>query len=93
MIFQGLPDLNQGNEKTREKIVGFMNKLLDMGIAGFRVDAAKHMWPVDLQIIYGSLKNLSTKVFAENLRPFIYQEVIDLGGEAIKKCVFHSPTA
>lgn len=67
-----------------------MNELLALGVAGFRIDAAKHMWPSDLQVIYNSLNNLSTTVFPANTRPFIYQEVIDLGGEAIKKCVTHS---
>lgn len=34
-----LPDLNQGKESVREKIVEFMNRLIDYGVAGFRVDA------------------------------------------------------
>lgn len=64
-----------------------MNVLIDLGVAGFRVDAAKHMWPADLQAIYNGLKNLSTKAFPANTQPFIYQEVTDMGGEAVKKCV------
>lgn len=64
----------------REKIVEFLNKLIDLGVAGFRVDAAKHMWPADLEAIYSQLKNLNTDFgFASGLRPYIYQEVIDLG--------------
>lgn len=39
----GLPDLNQGNEWVRTKIADFLNKLIDLGVAGFRVDAMKHM--------------------------------------------------
>lgn len=81
----GLPDLNQGTPYVREKIIEFMNRLIDMGIAGFRMDASKHMWPSDLQEIYSNLKNLSLKAFQPNTQPYIYQEVIDLGGEAIKK--------
>ena len=39
------------------------------------------MWPGDLRIIVDSLINLPTsKGFAANTRPFIYMEVIDLGG-------------
>ncbi len=34
-----------------------MNNLIDIGVAGFRIDAAKHMWPGDLQAIYGKLNN------------------------------------
>ena len=32
----GLHDLNQGLEYVREKIVGFMNEAIDIGVAGFR---------------------------------------------------------
>jgi alpha-amylase len=39
----GLPDLNQGNEWVRTKIAEFLNHLIDLGVAGFRVDAMKHM--------------------------------------------------
>ncbi len=46
---------------------------MDIGVAGFRVDACKHMWPGDLQAVYSRL----------NSKPFIFNEVIDLGGEAI----------
>lgn len=51
-----------------------------------RIDAAKHMWPEDLQVIYDRLKNLNTAHgFPPNARPYIYQEVIDYGGEAISR--------
>lgn len=80
-----LPDLNQGSPYVREKIVEFLNRLIDHGVAGFRVDAAKHMWPKDLEAIYGGLKHLKTPEFSANSKPFIYQEVIDLGGEAVQK--------
>lgn len=79
--------MNQANGQTRDKIVQFMNELLALGVAGFRIDAAKHMWPHDLYEIYSRINNLSTKIFPANSKPFIYQEVIDLGGGAIKKCV------
>lgn len=44
----GLPDLDQSIEYVRDRIVKFLNKLIDIGVAGFRMDAAKHMWPCDL---------------------------------------------
>lgn len=80
-----LPDLDQSHPTVRDKIVDFLNKLIDIGVAGFRVDASKHMWPEDLEVIYSRIKNLSTRYFPANQRPYIYQEVIDLGGEAVKK--------
>lgn len=41
---------------------------------------------MELLEIFGKLNNLNTEVgFPENSRPYIYQEVIDLGGESISK--------
>lgn len=58
----------------------FLNHLTSLGVAGFRVDAAKHMWPSDLQAIYGSVNGLSSEHgFPTGSKPFIYQEVIDFG--------------
>ncbi|KAL5288356.1 Amy-d.2 family protein [Megaselia abdita] len=81
-----LRDLNQTIPHVQNKILEFLDRLVDLGVAGFRVDAAKHMWPNDLRVIYGSLKNLNTAHgFPPNSKPFIVQEVIDLGGEGIKR--------
>lgn len=82
----GLPDLNQTTQWVRDRIVDLMNKYVDYGVAGFRVDAVKHMWPADLKLIYEKVKNLNTTHgFNSGARPFIAQEVIDLGGEAISR--------
>lgn len=86
----GLRDLNQGVLHVRQKIVEFLNKLIDIGVAGFRVDAAKHMWPGDLNLIYRELKQLNTDHgFSANSSAYIAQEVIDLSkdgnNEAIRK--------
>lgn len=71
----GLLDLALEKDYVRGKVAGFMNKLIDMGVAGFRVDACKHMWPGDLAAVYGRLHNLNTRWFSGGARPFIYQEV------------------
>lgn len=43
------------------------------------------MWPRDLKTIYDSLHNLNTDFgFPPNTKPYIYQEVIYYGNEAIK---------
>ncbi|XP_003494475.1 alpha-amylase [Bombus impatiens] len=82
----GLHDLDQSQEYVRSKLVNFLNEAVDAGVAGFRIDAAKHMWPNDLNIIYSRVKNLNTRHgFPPNSKPYIYQEVIDYGGEAISK--------
>lgn len=41
----GLPDLDQNHPHVRSKQVEYLNKLVQLGAAGFRVDASKHMWP------------------------------------------------
>ncbi|XP_055845375.1 alpha-amylase 1-like [Episyrphus balteatus] len=82
----GLKDLDQSKDYVRKKFIDIMNKLIDIGVAGFRLDAAKHMWPQDMQVILKSLNNLNTKQgFAPGSRPFIFQEVIDNGGDVISR--------
>ena len=41
---EGLNDLNHEKDYVRGQIVDFLNRLIDIGVAGFRIDAAKHMW-------------------------------------------------
>lgn len=44
------------------------------------------MWPGDLRIIFDRLHNLNTDHgFPSGARPYIYQEVIDFGGEAVSR--------
>lgn len=48
------------------------------------------MWPSDLNSIYSRLNNLSTSHgFRSGERPYIYQEVIDMGGEGISKMEYN----
>nr|AAA17751.2 alpha-amylase [Bombyx mori] len=69
-----------GNENQFSNMVRRCNNV------GVRIDAAKHMWPHDLRVIYDRLRNLNTAHgFPSGARPYIYQEVIDLGGEAISR--------
>lgn len=69
----GLPDLATGSNYVRDTIAAYMNDLIDIGVAGFRLDASKHMWPGDIDAILGRLNGV----------PYIFQEVIDLGTEAV----------
>lgn len=55
----GLPDLVLSKDYVSDKLATYLNRLIDIGVAGFRVDAAKHMWPNDLNTLLGKLKNLS----------------------------------
>jgi len=48
------------------------------------VDAAKHMWPRDLKVIYSRLKNLNTDHgYPSGARPYIVQEVIDYDSQEV----------
>nr|CDJ87398.1 Glycosyl hydrolase and Alpha-amylase domain containing protein [Haemonchus contortus] len=80
----GLLDLNQGDATVRSKLVAYLDQLIDYGVAGFRCDASKHMWPGDLGAILNATKNLRADIFGANQRPFVVHEVIDRGGEAVK---------
>lgn len=82
----GLHDLNQAVPWVRKHMITFLNQLIKMGVAGFRVDASKHIWPEDLGAILENVDDLNTDFgFLPYSRPYIYQEVIDFGGGAVTK--------
>lgn len=54
--------------------------MIDFGVAGFRVDAAKHVWVSDLQALLYRLNDLNQTYFPANSKPFIYSEVGYFGG-------------
>ncbi|MCP9769602.1 DUF3459 domain-containing protein [Lacihabitans sp. LS3-19] len=45
MFWSGMPDLNMDNPKVREEIYKIGRFWLEKGIDGFRMDAAKHIYP------------------------------------------------
>ncbi|MGL1937001.1 MAG: alpha-amylase family glycosyl hydrolase [Fibrobacterales bacterium] len=70
----GLNDLATEKEDVRNKIAAYLNDLISLGVAGFRIDAAKHMPASDLAAIKRKLTG----------NPYIFQEVIGAGTEPIK---------
>jgi alpha-amylase len=68
-----LDDLDTGKPEVQSRIAAYLNDLLSLGVAGFRLDAVKH-------IHHDELHQILQLVDGD---PFIYQEVIDRGGEAI----------
>ncbi|MGF1459579.1 MAG: alpha-amylase family protein [Leptolyngbyaceae cyanobacterium] len=74
-----LPDLNTASEGVQSRIVNYLADLMSLGITGLRIDAAKHIPHEDLAAILMQLRDRVEP------KPFIYQEVIDPGTEAIKK--------
>ena len=78
-----LPDLNTGLPSVREKIAGYLTMLARLGVAGFRIDAAKHIQQVELDSILGLV---NTTLTAEGRPlPYWYLEVVGGGsGDAIR---------
>lgn len=69
-----LADLDTGEEYVRGAIARYLNDLISLGVAGFRIDAAKHIPAADLAAIRSRLSD-----------PSIYwkQETIYGAGEAV----------
>lgn len=76
----GLPDLDTSADHVREKISNYLEDLINLGVDGFRIDAAKHIKTQDLAAILHRV----------NSKPFIYQEVIDPGTEAVRKSEYYN---
>jgi alpha-amylase len=83
----GLPDLNTGSASVRQKIADYLIGLGRLGVAGFRIDAAKHIQPVELDSIV-RLVNLAASSDGRPL-PFFFLEVIDPGTEAVKAADYY----
>jgi alpha-amylase len=69
-----LADLDTSSETVRAAIVGYLEDLLSLGVAGFRIDAAKHMAADDVAAIVAGLPEGTP----------IISEVIRGGGEPIQ---------
>ncbi|HEU0300526.1 MAG TPA: alpha-amylase family protein [Longimicrobium sp.] len=77
----GLADLSTGAASVQQKIADYLVGLARLGVAGFRIDAAKHMQPVELNAILARVHQALT-VEGRPL-PYWFAEVIDHGGEAV----------
>jgi alpha-amylase len=74
-----LSDLDTGATAVQTKIADYLLSLVKMGVRGFRIDAAKHMAPSDLDAILNRVNN----ALEPSQVPYYFLEVIDYGGEAI----------
>uniref|UniRef100_A0A7S3M178 alpha-amylase n=1 Tax=Spumella elongata TaxID=89044 RepID=A0A7S3M178_9STRA len=75
---EGMPDLCTGCPHVQEVVATYINKMSLLGIAGFRVDAAKHMDP-------GELQQLLSRV---NSSLFRFLEVAASPGEVVQAPVY-----
>jgi alpha-amylase len=76
-----LPDLNTGKPSVRQKIADYLVMLARLGVAGFRIDAAKHIQQVELDSILILVNQ--TLVGEGRPRPYVYLEVVGGAGEAL----------
>ena len=63
-----LSDLYTETDHVRSTIAGYLNDLIGIGVDGFRVDAAKHINPIDMAAIKAKLTNPSV-YFAQEIFP------------------------
>ncbi len=68
-----LPDLDNSHAEVQARQVAFLQQLLDLGVAGFRIDAAKHMFPADISAMLRQLEGDF----------YVFQEVVDTRGEPV----------
>jgi alpha-amylase len=67
------PDLDTSQDYVRGKLAAYLQDLVDLGVVGIRVDAAKHISQTDLAAILGKV----------NGPLYVYQEVIDNDGKGV----------
>ncbi len=77
-----LADLDTASPHVRETIVSYLSDLLLLGVAGFRIDAAKHMAADDVAAIVAELP-AGTRIMSEVIRgggePVLPEEYADFG--------------
>jgi len=69
-----LSDLRTETAYVRDRLAGYLNKLISYGVSGFRVDAAKHIGQADLEAIERRLRRT-----LDGERPYIALEVVPGG--------------
>ncbi len=77
----GLSDLQTASEQVRAKIADYLIALNALGIAGYRIDAAKHVPAADLEAIMTRVNNAATA--AGRQKPYVFLEIIAGSGDAV----------
>ena len=74
-----LTDLKTSKDYVRQKIADYPNELIGIGVAGFRIDAGKHMPPADLAAILAPVDDLGAAIdpntgqaFHQPGRPYVF---------------------
>jgi alpha-amylase len=81
----GLADLDTASSSVREKLAAYLRALVSLGVRGFRIDAAKHIPPADLDAVLArAVASTAPGTTAPPFSPYLFLEVIDYGGEAVR---------
>ncbi len=78
----GLADLRTRDTTVQRKLANYLLSLSRLGVAGFRIDAAKHIQPVELDAIIARVH--ATLAAESRARPYWFAEVIDPGNEGVR---------
>lgn len=79
----GLSDLKTEETRVRNRIADYLIDLHRLGVAGFRIDAAKHMHPRDIDAIVARVNEAALAATPARTRPYFFLEVINNPGEAV----------
>lgn len=79
----GLADLRTENDAVRDRIADYLISLHIDGVAGFRIDAAKHMQPRDIDAILAKVNAAALAAQPARPLPYVFLEVINNPGEAV----------
>jgi alpha-amylase len=77
-----LPDLKTESTVVRQKIADYLIMLAELDVAGFRIDAAKHIQQVDLDNIISRVNQ--AMVGQGKPLPYFFLEVVGGNGEAVR---------
>lgn len=69
----GLPDLDLSASHVRRTLAAYLSELVQLGVAGFRIDSARHIPPDDLNLLFDLVNQQVAPV-----RPFYFLEISDL---------------
>ncbi len=83
----GLSDLRTESATVQQKIAAYLTDLATIGVAGFRVDAAKHMQPVALDGVVARVNNAMTG--AGKSAPYVFLEISGAANEAVQPADYY----
>lgn len=79
----GLADLKTEDDAVRTKIASYLIALHAEGVAGFRIDAAKHIPAWDLDQILKKVNDAAAAAVPPRPKPYVFLEVINNPNEAV----------